>query len=316
MTPASNSQAQSATRVEEIEALLAFIDHVAHLPITVDSPQRLAEYEKQVRQAAERLAGLVVGESLQASLEGAEVGEQSELIVGASAKPLKYEGMQAIRICTSTGVEVEITTRYYRRKAQGGTHRRLPGLYPGLAVLGIYAHGTPQLASEVSLLAAALSSFEETRRLLGARAIAISVKRIQAIAYAFSQRARTIEQVENGGFPSLAGRQVVISCDGGRIRIRTKKRGPRTKKGRCRYRGVWREPKLLVVSVLGADGRQDRTFAPLIDGTLYGPDVLFALLEHILEQVHIEQAERVAFITEGAHWIWKRVQRLCTRLGL
>ena len=47
---------------------------------------------------------------------------------------------------------------------------------------------------------------------------------------------------------SLDQRRVVVSSDGGRIRIRKDKRGPRTKKGRRRYHTGWKEPKLVIMT--------------------------------------------------------------------
>ena len=45
----------------------------------------------------------------------------------------------------------------------------------------------------------------------------------------------------------VAGRRVVSSSDGGRMRLRDNTRGPQTKQGRRRYTGAWREPKVLIV---------------------------------------------------------------------
>ncbi len=78
---------------------------------------------------------------------------------------------------------------------------------------------------------------------------------------------------------SLAGKRVVISTDGGRLRVRKNKRGQKTKKGRSRYHTDWREPKLLVIYVVNEQGRIAQEFAPVIDGTLQGPDEIFRLLE-------------------------------------
>ena len=52
---------------------------------------------------------------------------------------------------------------------------------------------------------------------------------------------------------TVNGRRVVISTDGGRIRIRKNKRGPKTKKGSNRYSTDWREPKLLIIYVVNND---------------------------------------------------------------
>ena len=54
-------------------------------------------------------------------------------------------------------------------------------------------------------------------------------------------------------------------------------------------------------------GRLDREFAPLIDGTMNGPDVIFALIRYYLSELGITKADRVLFIADGARWIWERV---------
>ncbi len=73
------------------------------------------------------------------------------------------------------------------------------------------------------------------------------------------------------------GRRIIASCDGGRIRLRENKRGRKTKKGRTRYKGAWREPKLLIIYMVDAEGKKIKEYAPLIDGTLQGQIVSFAL---------------------------------------
>jgi len=109
---------------------------------------------------------------------------------------------------------------------------------------------------------------------------------------------------------------VVISTDGGRIRLRETKRGPKTKKGRRRYTGAWREPKVLIIYVVDAEGKRESSFAPVIDGTLKGPEAVFALLRSYLQRLGITQADQVLFIADGAPWIWKRVPLLVQALGL
>src|SRR4029450_13961298 len=124
-------------------------------------------------------------------------------------------------------------------------------------------------------------------------------------------------QIERTAFAdTVAGRRVVISSDGGRLRLREAKRGPQTKKGRRRYTGAGRDPKVLIVYVVDAEGKQESRFAPFIDATLQGPDAVFALLHAYLQRLKITQADHVLFIADGAPWIWKRVPLLIQALGL
>ena len=113
-----------------------------------------------------------------------------------------------------------------------------------------------------------------------------------------------------------AGKRVVVSLDGGRVRVRRKKRGPKTKKGRNRFHTDWKEPKLLILYVVGDDGRPSQTWAPIIDGTLRGPEAVFALLLSYARQIGLNAADKVLFIADGAPWIWQRIQRLIAALGL
>jgi hypothetical protein len=57
-------------------------------------------------------------------------------------------------------------------------------------------------------------------------------------------------------------RRVAVSADGGRLRLRENKRGAKTKKGWTRYRGAWREPKLLIIYGVDAHGKLEKSFAP------------------------------------------------------
>ena len=114
----------------------------------------------------------------------------------------------------------------------------------------------------------------------------------------------------------VTGKRVVVSLDGGRVRVRRKKRGPKTKKGRNRFHTDWKEPKLLILYVVGDDGRPSQTWAPIIDGTLRGPEAVFALLLSYARQIGLNAADKVLFIADGAPWIWQRIQRLIAALGL
>ena len=109
---------------------------------------------------------------------------------------------------------------------------------------------------------------------------------------------------------------MVVSLDGGRVRGRRKKRGPKTKQGRNRFHTDWKEPKLRILYVGGDAGRPSQTGAPIIDGTLRGPEAVFALLLSYARPIGLNAADTVLFIADGAPWIWQRSQRLIAALGL
>ncbi|MBC2696513.1 MAG: hypothetical protein HF982_14805 [Desulfobacteraceae bacterium] len=103
--------------------------------------------------------------------------------------------------------------------------------------MGIHDHCTPGLASEIAMTAAAMDSFEEAQANLSQQGIFLNVKTIQTIVYKYAQRARLMQKAGTVVYDvSLRGRRVVISTDGGRVRIRKNKRGKKTNKGRNRKR--------------------------------------------------------------------------------
>ena len=162
-----------------------------------------------------------------------------------------------------------------------------------------------------------LGSLPEAQDVLANRGVALETKAVRRMAYRYAARARLGQQVEHGAFEdTVAGRRVVISSDGGRVRLRETKRGPKTKKGRRRYTGAWREPKVLIIYVVDTEGKRAASCAPFIDATLRGPDAVFALLRTYVQRLEITQADQVLFIADGAPWIWKRVPLLVQALGL
>jgi hypothetical protein len=115
---------------------------------------------------------------------------------------------------------------YYRRKGPRRAGKRYAGVYAGLVVLGIYDRCTPALAAKVSLLAAMLGSLQEAQDVLANRGVELDSKTVRLIAYRFAARARLEQQIDQAAFEdTVAGRRVVISSDGGRIRLRESKRG-------------------------------------------------------------------------------------------
>ena len=317
MTSDAGLASQDTDYVRHIQAVLDELQQMQQTPRLVTSPEELEALEREIRQRTDRLGSLLVGSHLQQALDSAALQAEQERLVRQWPKPLKNDGKVKVMIRTAQGLAVPVRVTYYRRKGQRRAGKRSAGVYAGLVLLGIYDRCTPALASEVSLLAAMLGSLDEAQDVLAARGVALDMKTVRLIAYRYAARARLEQQIDTAAFEdTVAGRRVVISSDGGRLRLRETKRGPKTKKGRQRYTGAWREPKVLIVYVVDAEGKREARFAPVIDATLQGPDAVFALLRTYLQRLAITQADQVLFIADGAPWIWKRVPRLVQALGL
>ena len=102
---------------------------------------------------------------------------------------------------------------------------------------------------------AMLSSLAEAQAQLRSDGIVLDIKTLRSTAYRYAARARAAQQSAACGLlDRVTGKRVVVSLDGGRVRVRRKKRGPKTKKGRNRFHTDWKEPKLLILYVVGDDG--------------------------------------------------------------
>ncbi|MCL4192653.1 MAG: hypothetical protein KJZ87_13055 [Thermoguttaceae bacterium] len=315
----TDDDSKAVQRITEIERQLqeakGELDRWLAAGDTPSSAAELTQREREGKALTDRLQALATALATQRALASPALHEQERKLAKASPKKMKDFGYRPVTVQFLGGVEVELMARYWcrsRARAERGK-----GSYFGLTLLGVCDRTTPALASEVAQLAAALSSFEDAQARLRQMGVEMSIRRIANVAYHFAQRARMRQEMEGMGIEgSLAGRRVVISTDGGRLRVRKNKRGKKTKKGRSRYRTDWREPKLLVIYVVDERERLAQEFAPVIDGTLPGPDEVFRLLEFYLRELGIDQAKEVLFIADGAKWIWQRVTALWQRLGL
>jgi hypothetical protein len=317
MTSDSGLISQDSDYPKAIQEVLDELHELQQTPRLVTNPDALETLEREIRQCTDHLGSLLVGYHLQQALDSAALQAEQAQLVSQWPKPLKNDGKVQVRVRTAQGLAVPVWVTYYRRKGQRRAGKRYAGVYAGLVLLGIYDRCTPALASEVSLCAAMLGSLDEAQAVLADRGVELDTKTVRTIAYRYAARARLEQQIERTVFEdTVAGRRVVISSDGGRLRLRETKRGPKTKKGRRRYTGAWREPKVLIVYVVDAEGKRDASFAPVIDATLKGPDAVFALLRTYLQRLNITQADQVLFIADGAPWIWKRVPLLVHALGL
>ena len=304
------------TEIEaNIQEVLKQLEELRSDPPILKTAGDALDWEREVQGLTDRLRGLITARAIQRQIDHPTFKEKARKLAQSGPKKMRDQGLRPVTLRLTGGQEVVIKASYFSRNES--TARRGKGFYPALLLLGIHHRCTPALASDVAQLSAAMGSLEEAREQLEHQGVKLAVKTISSIAYQFAARARAAQRagaLELGA--EVAGRRVVISTDGGRVRIRKDKRGKKTKKGRRRYHTCWREPKLLIIYMVDESGRLDREFAPLIDGTMNGPDVIFTLIRYYLSELDITKADRVLFIADGARWIWERVAALWQALGL
>ncbi len=247
----------------------------------VSTPEQLEALERTIAEQAAHASAEQLRRQLQAALDSDGQQERERQLIDAWPGRMKSEGRKAVQVLVLGGVLITLWVRYYRRACDRRSGKRYKGVCAGLVLLGVHERTTPALAATAGAWSALLGSFEEVRQVLEEQGTRLSVNTVRKLAYRYAQRARTMQQA--GAWPldeadAVAGRRVVVSCDGGRIRLRENKRGPKTAKGRTRYEAAWREPKLLIIYAVNAEGKQERSFAPVLDGTLRGPDALFGLI--------------------------------------
>mgnify|MGYP001814665876 CR=1 FL=1 len=249
-------------------------------------------------------------------------------------------GNQAFKEVTITligGVQVQFLTLYKlsrnRKKGRGRRRKRGnrgksqgQGCYPVLALLGIGAGVSPLVRCLVTQAATQSASFEQAQPLVAWLGLNFSTSRIRRISVAFCRaglqvRAQRMARLAAGKMPAgkaLQGKRVVVSVDGGRIRVREPiTQGRKRKSGRRGYKTDWKEPKVLAIYVIDEEGRKVvRTDVPLVhDGTLLGLEKFLELLRFYLHELGIAHAEEVILIGDGAPWIWLNVPPLLKELG-
>jgi hypothetical protein len=238
--------------------------------------------------------------------------------------------MRPLTVRLLGGLVIYLSTLYCGPRLRTGQGRggEGAGLYPELAVLGFSEGSSPALASRVSRMTALLPSYEVARTELAEDDVPLDIKEVHRIsnqlgAEMLTTRRRDLERYRVGELPAgrmLRGKRVGVAIDGGRVRTRVvmrKQKGKgKGKKQRRKMRVEWREPKLLIIFELDAQGRMKRGSRPWIDGTFLGPDECLELLALHLHRLGAAEAKLVAFLSDGAPWVWERLAWVEKRVGL
>ncbi len=250
-----------------------------------------------------------------------------------STRRMRHRGVRSTLVRFLGGVVLSLSTPYLSQDLRGrpgptrGVGRRGKtgsGRYPALEALGVMCRTTPALASEVARQSVRTASFVEAQQALGERGIDVTKETVRAISVkvgreAIRQRDARVAAAANGETFSeeFVGERVVISADGGRLRVREGgKFGRKGKSRHRRFRTPWREPKLISAYLVDKKGKKKRKATPLYDGTLEDADAAFTILAAELKLRGAAKAKTLVLVADGARWIWDRADELARFLGL
>jgi len=283
-----------------------------------ESPSHFSRAEKEIIAIFNNGAGLVTAALLHTTSKDLSVVAQVNEIPPSSDTPLKSPQRRSVTIRLLCGMILYVTTLYCapdnKGKFRDKTEAR-SGLYPELAAYGFAKKSSAAFEELVARRVAFCPSFEIATQELNREGIDINVKEVRRIALQFGEsilamRLIMVQDFLEDNLPvsnELAGKRVVVSTDGGRMKQRKKKAKQRKKKGsHPKYHTDWREPKLFIIYTIEAHGKKEKESRVWLDGTFQGPDHLAELLAAKLYHLGISEAESVTFVADGAPWIWDR----------
>jgi len=288
--------------------------------------------EQEVYKSSAQLGDQVIAlEIRKAHRDTAFVDHAVQTARDTSPCALVNKGWRDTTILLQGGSRMVIKTPYLRQDHHGnpGAKRRKrgkngAGIYPVLEALGIRDSISPATRSELALHVVQAASYLEAADMLARRGLDCDPSTLIRVANAtaredLSLRDAALETARNIPVPvdgPLAGKRVRVSLDGGRVRVKINRCGRRTSKGRHRYRTPWREPRIVVIEILDEEGSPDPLKLSLYDGLIGDADAVFSLLIGYLRLLGAAHAQVVEFISDGADWIWDRVERLVTEADI
>ncbi len=305
--------------------------------LDIKSPNDLLEYERSLFLLLMQLGALIMSWVLKTRLQDPVFQKSAEhRILSKRTTPYRHATNPNTSVRTLFGNTVRLKLRSFQperkrgRKRKGGRRGKKNGVgvFPALKVLGIQFKATPALASEVTQSVIEGPSMEAARERLERRCIFLDIKTLRRISESFAAiglkiRDAWLKEDNPHNTPlvpeteSLRGKRVLISMDGGRIRIRKNKRGRISRKSKRRkYNTDWREPKLILIRTIDDNGQVEQEFKPIVDGSIDGPDAIYQLLNAHLLARDIQYASEIHCAGDGAPWIWLLLIRLFDDLGL
>jgi hypothetical protein len=311
-----------------------------------EAPDELEAIEREVQNASLRGAGLLVAGLISVVLQSEELAQSSEATRRGFSHPLAKGRNRKLCMRLLGGVMMWVTSLYCepKRRLFRDADKPVCGLHIELAQFGFGKKESPGVETRVARTSALCPSFELAQAELNRDGLELSVKAVRRITQhcgedLLKQRTMMLSQWRAGLLEStdeLAGMRVTVQIDGGRTKLRGDLREPTAKaetlnemglvcndvpgrskaKPRKSFDAEWREPKLVTIFIHNEKGRMVKQSKATIDGTFAGPDAMAELVAMHLHRLGAAQAQSIAFVADGAVWIWDRIESIVREAGI
>ncbi len=244
----------------------------------------------------------------------------------AGRRCLKYKEHRLLNVTILNGVPILVNSPYFYQMPKTKRGRKKKGrkkgneqyCHFGMSAIGFVGHYSQNLSSEIVQMAVLCPSLECCHNLMKEKGVHVDVKTIRRLCRDFGDIG-----ISNRGAISVSGHEnisektLVVGIDGGRIRERRVKRGKKKAGGKRQgFHTDWKEPKLFTIYLLDKDGKLDKGFTPFHDATMQGKDRAIEILRSYLDMLDIASLAKIAFVGDGAPWIWSKFEELIPELPL
>jgi hypothetical protein len=118
----------------ELQAARQRLEQLEQEPPPLRTVAAVEAFEREVAEAADRVAALTVALKLQESLDSPEVQAESAELAKACGRKLRNQGRREVEVRFARGGVVRLKVSYWSGKRGG--RKRGSGFYPGLVLLG------------------------------------------------------------------------------------------------------------------------------------------------------------------------------------
>jgi phosphoribosylformylglycinamidine (FGAM) synthase PurS component len=100
------------------------LDQIRNTQQSITDPDGLQTVERDIIQATDKIAALMMGLKIQQAVDSDELREKADELVQAMPEKLKNQGRRLVSIRTSRGAAVKVAAPYYSRKKKKNKRRK------------------------------------------------------------------------------------------------------------------------------------------------------------------------------------------------